>query len=113
MGPVNALKRWRDLEPVRLYLYGVLTAGLLLAVSLAYLTTEEALAWAAFGAAVLGVPAVEVARSKVSPVGVRSPHKEPRPAWGESTPAGRGLDVIVDTPPVPMTDSGPPRDYVD
>lgn len=82
MDPVNALKRWNELEPVRLYLYGVVLAGIALAVTLSLLTAEEALAWGAFGAAVLGVPAVEVARSKVTPVSgsVRSPHEEPRPA---------------------------------
>jgi len=61
-------KRWKDTEPVRLYLYTVLIAGIALLVSRGVVAADEALLWAALGAAVLGVPAVELARSKVSPV---------------------------------------------
>lgn len=61
-------KTWKDTEPVRLYLYTVLIAGIGLLVSRGVVAADEALLWAALGAAVLGVPAVELARSKVSPV---------------------------------------------
>lgn len=104
------IRRWQELEPVRLYLYGVTLAGIALAVALSLLTAEEALAWGAFGAAVLGVPAVEAARSRVTPVAredVLSAHEEARPAWVEGT----HLDVLDDTPPRPA--SGPPPGYVD
>lgn len=61
-------RRWKDTEPVRLYLYSVGLAVVGLLVFRGVIAADEALLWAALLAAVLGVPAVELARSKVSPV---------------------------------------------
>jgi hypothetical protein len=55
-------------EPVRVYLYGVLLAGLAVLVGVGIVDDATALLYAALGAAVLGIPAVEIARSKVTPV---------------------------------------------
>lgn len=59
---------WVSREPVRFYLYSVLGAGLAVAVGYRLLTGEQALLWGALGSAVLAVPAVEAARSQVTPV---------------------------------------------
>lgn len=56
-------------EPVRVYLYGVLLAGLALLVGYGVLTGEQFALWAALGAALLAVPAVEGARARVRPAG--------------------------------------------
>lgn len=55
-------------EPVRAYLYGALLAGLALLVGYGVLTGEQFALWAALGAALLAVPAVEASRSRVTPV---------------------------------------------
>jgi hypothetical protein len=57
---------WKDTEPVRLYLYGVLGPLVVLLVALGVVQADQALLWLAVGAAVLGVPAVEGARSLVT-----------------------------------------------
>lgn len=54
-------------EPVRTYLYGVLVPGLALCVAYGLISAEQAPLWIAAGGAVLGFPAVEVARSHVTP----------------------------------------------
>lgn len=55
-------------EPVRTYLYPVLIAVVALLVGYGILEQEQGALWIGLGAALLGVPAVEKARSKVTPV---------------------------------------------
>jgi hypothetical protein len=57
---------WKDTEPVRLYLYSVLGPLVVLLVALGVVQADQALLWLALAAAVLGVPAVERARSLVT-----------------------------------------------
>lgn len=57
---------WKDTEPVRLYLYGILGPLVALLVVLGVVQADQAVLWLAVGAAVLGVPAVERARSLVT-----------------------------------------------
>jgi hypothetical protein len=66
---VSVLARWAANEPVRLYVYTVVAA--LLAVLVTYgIVDEQALpVILAAVSAIVAVPAVETARSKVSPVG--------------------------------------------
>lgn len=63
---------WQETEPVRLYLYGVLVPLVALLVALGVVQTDQALLWLAVGAAVLGVPAVERARSLVDSPATRA-----------------------------------------
>jgi len=65
----GARARWRDTEPVRLYLYSLMLPGAALAVVYGVATTEQATSWVAAAAAVLGVgvPAVEGVRARVTP----------------------------------------------
>lgn len=61
--PQSFLDRWRDTEPVRLWLYGVTVPALAAAVVYGWLTTEQMGAWLAVAAAaLLGVGAMERAR---------------------------------------------------
>jgi len=62
--------RWRDTEPVRLYLYGLLVPAAGLAVLYGLLSAEQAAGWLVVAGAALGVgvPAVELARSRVQPL---------------------------------------------
>jgi hypothetical protein len=55
-------------EPVRAYLYPVLLAVVGVLVGYGIIEQTQAALWIALGAALLGVPAVESARSKVTPV---------------------------------------------
>lgn len=55
-------------EPVRFYLYGVLLGGEGVALTYGLLSKEQAAAWLGLGAAMLAVPAIERARSRVTPV---------------------------------------------
>jgi hypothetical protein len=55
-------------EPVRAYLYPVLLAVVGVLVGYGIIEQTQAALWIALGAALLGVPAVERARSKVTPV---------------------------------------------
>jgi len=55
-------------EPVRKYLYGILVPVVALLVYKGVVAADEAALWLAVAAAALGVPAVEYARSKVTPV---------------------------------------------
>ena len=54
-------------EPVRAYIYGVVAALLAALVVLGYVKADLVPVLLALATAVLAVPAVEVARSKVSP----------------------------------------------
>lgn len=58
---------WKDTEPVRVYLYPVLTAAVAVLVGYGVVDEEQASLWIALGTAVLGVGGTEVARSQVSP----------------------------------------------
>lgn len=55
-------------EPVRVYVYTVLAVVIALLVARGVMSAAEAPLWTALVATLLGVPAVETARSKVSPV---------------------------------------------
>lgn len=57
---------WVTYEPVRTYLYGVTGAVLVLLTGYGLMSDEKALLWANLTALVL-VPAVEKARSRVTP----------------------------------------------
>lgn len=63
------LKRWRATEPVRVYLYGIVLAVLLVLVAYGLLTAELVPLWAGLAAAVLLAPGIEAARNRVTPVG--------------------------------------------
>lgn len=63
----RALARWRACEPVRLYMYGVLVPLASLLVLVGVLSAEAAMAGLGVAAAVLGVPAIEAARARVTP----------------------------------------------
>lgn len=56
------------MEPVRKYLYGLLTPLVAVLVYYGVVDSESAPLWIAAATAALGVGAVEVARSKVTPV---------------------------------------------
>lgn len=62
-GVAGALRR----EPVRLYLYGVLVAGEALAAAYGVVSANLGALWLGLGAAILVVPAAEVARARVTP----------------------------------------------
>jgi len=72
--------RWRDTEPVRLYLYGLLGPGAALAVLYGLLSAEEAAGWLVVGASALGigVPVVEGVRARVTPWRPDAPSPTPR-----------------------------------
>lgn len=55
-------------EPVRRWIYGVLAPLLAVLVFYGIVDSSAVALFIALGGAVLGVPAVEIARSKVSPV---------------------------------------------
>lgn len=61
-------------EPVRMYLYGLLVPLLAVLVFYGVVDSSAVALFIALGAAVLGVPAVEVARSKVTPVDYDAKH---------------------------------------
>lgn len=61
-------------EPVRMYLYGLLAPLLAVLVFYGVVESSAVALFFALGAAVLGVPAVEVARSKVTPVDYDAKH---------------------------------------
>lgn len=61
----DLIKNMKETEPVRLYLYSVLVPVLALLVMKGVIGGDEMATYLAVGAAVLGVPAVEKARSKV------------------------------------------------
>ena len=61
------LTAWRAAEPVRLYLYGIGGAVLLLLVGYGLVAAEQAALWSGLLLAVTLAPAVEKARSKVTP----------------------------------------------
>lgn len=64
------------MEPVRKYLYALLLPLVGVLVYYGIVDNESAPLWIALATGVLGVPAVEVARSKVSPVSVRTDGRE-------------------------------------
>lgn len=70
---MSVLARWAATEPVRLYVYSVIAA--VLAVLVAYGIVDEQMLPVILAAvsAIVAVPAVETARSKVSPVATTAP----------------------------------------
>jgi hypothetical protein len=65
--PQSFLDRWRDTEPLRLYLYGITVPLLAAAVTYGWLTTEQLGAWLAVAAALFvgSTAAGELARRVV------------------------------------------------
>lgn len=65
--PENWLDRWRETEPLRLYLYGITIPVLGAAVAYGWITTEQHTAWLAVGSAILLATGAggELARSRV------------------------------------------------
>lgn len=59
-------------EPVRLYLYGLLIPTAAILVAYGILSNTDAPLWIALAEAALGVGAVELARSRVTPTRGRS-----------------------------------------
>lgn len=86
-GFLRALRR----QPVRSYLYGALVPGEALAVSYGLVSDNQGALWLALGAAVLVVPAAELARAKVTPV------DDPR------TKAGQPAELVPEAPDQPDT----------
>jgi hypothetical protein len=76
-------------EPVRAYLYGLLTPAAALAVAYGVLSANKAALWVAFGGVVLVPGAAELARRKVTPT------KDPR------TPDGRPAELLPEQPQPP------------
>ena len=72
--PLLWVARLLAAEPVRVRLYGVITALVTLLVGRSVLTGYEAPLWIALAAAVLGVAGVETARADVTPT-----HRVPPP----------------------------------
>lgn len=58
----------KEREPLRRYLYGILGSALAVLLVYGVIDAEQAAVWGALGASALLVPAVEFARSKVTPV---------------------------------------------
>lgn len=63
------LAQWATGEPVRLYVYSVVGAVLAVLIVYGVIDSSAVPVILAAASAVLAVPAVELARSKVSPVG--------------------------------------------
>ena len=83
-------------EPVRLYLYGVLVAGEALAAAYGLVTATLGALWLGLGAAILVVPATELARANVTPTA--APH----------TDDGRPAQLVPVAPPEDDDDLLPP-----
>lgn len=64
---MRILDTWRAAEPVRLYLYGVGLAVLLLLVGYGLIGGDQAALWSGLLVALVLAPAVEKARSTVTP----------------------------------------------
>lgn len=65
------LTRWRNSEPVRLYVYGLVAPVLGVLLVYGLVTEEEAAAWALVLGAAL-IPGAELARRRVSPARARA-----------------------------------------
>ena len=82
-------------QPVRSYLYSVLIPGEALAVSYGLLSDNQGALWLALGAAVLVVPAAELARAKVTPVAdPRDNAGEPLRAFKRGGPVASGRHTM-------------------
>lgn len=93
-------------EPVRVYLYGVYVAILLLLLAYGIVTTTLLPLWLGLGAALLAVPAVEGARAKVTPYKGVAALQRPDdgaivagPAAPGITNEGTPVDVLLPTGP--------------
>lgn len=71
----STIKAWRDTEPVRLYLYALLTPASLLAIAYGLIDGQQAALWVGLATVALGVPATERARANVTP----TPRAEQQP----------------------------------
>jgi hypothetical protein len=76
-------------EPVRAYLYGLLTPAAGLAVAYGVLSENKAALWIAFGGVVLVPGAAEIARRRVTPT------RDPR------TPDGKPAELLPEPRPEP------------
>jgi hypothetical protein len=65
---VTRVVAWVRQEPVRVWLYGTLAPALGVLFVYGIVSATQVAAWLALGAGLLAVPAVETARSKVTPV---------------------------------------------
>lgn len=70
---MSAIARWAAKEPVRLYAYTVVAAILAVFVTYGIVDAQALPVILAACSAVFAVPAVETARSKVSPVDTATP----------------------------------------
>lgn len=61
------LDRWIKNEPVRTYLWGLVTPALALATAYGFLSEDLALGWGGLAAAALLVPVGAAVRNKVTP----------------------------------------------
>lgn len=82
---------WNKLEPVRSYVYTLLVPVLAILVFYGIVSDLAAPLWIALGTAVLGVPAVELARSRVRPVIAQGDYASPPPSQ-PPTPRGGSWD---------------------
>jgi hypothetical protein len=102
--PQSFLDRWRDTEPLRLWLYGIVVPALAAAVVYGWLTTEQMGAWLAVAAAaLLGVGAMERVRRTVwAPASVeRRMHEVDADAYQDGrddAERGSGLPVALVPP---------------
>jgi hypothetical protein len=65
-------------EPVRVYVYGALSVVIAILLARGFISGAEAPLWTALVALLLGVPATETARSRVSPVWTETERREDR-----------------------------------
>lgn len=61
------LKRWKESEPVRLYLYGLLVPVLALLIAYGLIAAEDAPLWAALVTSALVPTGAELARRRTTP----------------------------------------------
>jgi hypothetical protein len=109
--PVNWLERWRETEPLRLYLYGITLPVLALCLAYGWLTTDQLGAWAAVAAALfLGSTAAgELARRRVwapATVDLRLQQVDDR-AYADGLEDGERRGALVAASPVPATEAMP------
>ena len=95
--PVPVLERWKQTEPLRLYLYGITVPLLGVALVYGWLTAEQLGAWLAVAAALFAGSSVagELARRKVS-----SPDTVDRDLdWQHRASYARGVEDALHTTP--------------
>lgn len=65
---MSRLARWLQYEPVRVYVYGIVLSFMAILIAYGIVDNERAALILAAVSAIIAVPAVEKARSKVTPV---------------------------------------------